>query len=142
MITYAEKKAPKGAKKITNQFTHFLEPMDLEERQAVPAIVSTSHNNTSHKMKNLSKLMFPQGTSTVSQLRTKLSFLEQIMIQVTEFLFIKQYANQKGIIDWETAKKTIDDMKLDLAKEEGKVEGISEAESRRASDGSGDVRMG
>ena len=33
-------------------------------------------------------------------------------------------------------------MKLGLAKEEGKVEGISEAESRRASDGPSDVRMG
>ena len=64
------------------------------------------------------------------------------MAQVTECIFIKQFANQKGIIEWDTAKMAIDDMKLGLAKGEGKEEGIAEAESRQGTDGAGDARMG
>ena len=93
-------------------------------------------------MKNLSKLMFPSGVSTVSHLRTNLGFVDQIMHQVTEYIFIMQFANAKGSIDWDVAKTAIDDMKLGLAKEEGKEEGIAEAESRQGTDGAGDARMG
>ena len=142
MLTYAEKKAPKGRPAITNQFTHFIERMDMEERKAVAAVIGAGHNGTALKMKNLSKLMFPNGVHTVSHLRTKLGFVEQVMTQVVDYIFVKQFANARGIIDWDAAKTAIDDMKLDLAKEEGKEAGIAEAESRHASEGPGDVRMG
>ena len=47
-----------------------------------------------------------------------------------------------GVVDLTGFSVAIDDMKLGLAKEEGKEEGIAEAESRQGTDGAGDARMG
>ena len=123
--------------KRTNPFTSILSDLTPEQVDEINECLNTHYQTNNHRFKSIAKIIFGEIADSITDLRTKVINMEDLMTHTVEYCFTKEFANAKGDNNMETARKTIKDINDTMKR----AEGAAEERSRLGTEASGSAGM-
>ena len=121
--------------KSTNPFGCILETLTPEQVDEINDCMSTHYRSHTDRFKAMGKIVFGDIGDAITELRNKVTCMEDLMTYTVEYCFTKEFANAKGENNMDSAKKLIKGINNNMKR----AEGAAEERSRIGTEASGSV---